>query len=144
MKKLFLVLAVVLMSATPVFAKAKAPVPTGSVVFFEINTANIARAKAFYGALLGWTFPATQEADFAYITTPNAHGGFALNPNHPGGSSVVLYAQVEAITKSYNQALDLGAKAVVAPQAIPGVGSIAIFKDLDGNCFGLFSDEVKP
>lgn len=60
--------------------------------YIEFTVADIARAKAFYGAAFGWTFTDYGPA-YCEFTDGHMKGGFdATQPVRPGRPLVVLYA----------------------------------------------------
>jgi hypothetical protein len=48
--------------------------------------------------------------------------------------------QVEDLQGTLDQAARLGGETLVPPTPIPGVGSMALLKDPEGNVIGLFSE----
>ena len=57
----------------------------------ELNVADIARSKAFYGQAFGWTFT-DYGASYCEFSDGRMTGGFdATGPVTPGGPLVVLY-----------------------------------------------------
>ncbi|MEW6050149.1 MAG: VOC family protein [Candidatus Zixiibacteriota bacterium] len=51
---------------------------------------------------------------------------------------MTIYVMVDDLQAYLDKAVKLGGSVVVPPTPIPGVGAFAMFKDLDGNCLGLF------
>ncbi|MDF3838030.1 VOC family protein [Cupriavidus basilensis] len=95
----------------------------------EFNVSDIARAKAFYGAVFGWTFtdygPAYCEFSDGRLT-----GGFTTGEEvRPGGPLVILYADDLAETQRRVEAA--GATVVRAVFSFPG-GRRFHFQDPDG------------
>jgi len=61
----------------------------------------------------------------------------------PGGipaSHLTFYVQVEDLQATLDEAGKLGGETVVPPQPIPGIGSMALLRDPEGNVIGLFSE----
>jgi predicted enzyme related to lactoylglutathione lyase len=121
---------------------AKAP-STGSIVFFEIGTADLARARSFYNELFGWKF-ADGIPNAALFETGGVPGMLNAVPDHKGGASTVVYVGVDHVRPTFEHALALGATSVIPPQVAPGRGSFAVFLDRDKNRIGIFSTEAKP
>ena len=70
---------------------ADAPRHDRCINYIEFNVADIARAKAFYGAAFGWTFT-DYGPDYCEFSDGQMTGGFdASGPVTPGGPLVVLY-----------------------------------------------------
>jgi len=107
---------------------------------FEIPTDNPERAIAFYSAALGWTFQ-KWEGPMPYwmiATGPNEEPGIngGLMPRqHPGQPCVntLTVADLDATQAAIEKA---GGTCAVPKMAIPTVGWLAYFKDLDGHIFG--------
>jgi len=51
---------------------------------------------------------------------------------------VTIYVQVDDLQKSLDQAVKMGATAIVPPTPIPGIGNFAMFSDPSGNVIGIF------
>ena len=151
--KLSILLALLLMAGSAYAGQAKPPHPhphphphpmKSAVVHFEIMVSNLNVAQNFYGNLFGWTITRTKSPYLAQIKTGSINGMFIQHPGAKGGSSTVIYMEVPHLKLRLNRAIKLGATIDTPPTAIPGVGSYAIIKDLDGNHVGLFSKEMKP
>lgn len=120
---------------------AKSPAPQlGSFCHVEIATANMARAKKFYGKLFGWKFQ----------DMPGAPGGYTLfeAPGGPGGGisgcdqktlppvlNYILVDKVDAYVKKVEKA---GGSLAEAKQEVPGFGWYMVVLDPDGNRLGLW------
>ena len=82
-------------------------------VHLELNTPDLAKAKAFYGTLFGWEF---QDNDmgpngiYSTFKTDNGPGGgmVAMPGGHPGW---LTYVGVKEIRQATDQARSLGATA---------------------------------
>lgn len=95
----------------------------------EFNVADIARSKAFYGSVFGWSFtdygPGYTEFDDGRL-----RGGFTTGePVRPGGPLVIVYAEDLADTQRRVEAA--GAEVCRATFAFPG-GRRFHFRDPDG------------
>ena len=106
----------------------------GAFCWNELITSDVARAKAFYAATLGWEFD----------SMPMADGGtywFIKKPGHPMGLGGVLdvsgrdhqgmhdqwvpYVGVANVDACFKDAIGNGAKGMMEPYDIPNVGRIA-------------------
>ncbi|WP_137191811.1 VOC family protein [Stenotrophomonas rhizophila] len=95
----------------------------------EFNVADIARSKAFYGSVFGWSFtdygPGYTEFDDGRL-----RGGFTTGePVRPGGPLVIVYADDLAATQRRVEAA--GAGICRATFEFPG-GRRFHFRDPDG------------
>jgi uncharacterized protein len=120
------------------------------VVWFEIPTQNIARARAFYETVLGvslaradtsafapstevWMFPMDQEL-------PGCAGALVQGPENPvgAGGSRVYFACDDCGVEAERVATAGGA--IESPKAAIGeFGFCVVARDPDGNRFGLHS-----
>jgi uncharacterized protein len=95
----------------------------------EFNVTDIARSKAFYGEVFGWTFT-DYGPSYTEFTDGRLTGGFTTGEAvRPGGPLVILYADDLAATQQRVEAA--GAHISRAVFAFPG-GRRFHFLDLDG------------
>lgn len=95
----------------------------------EFNVADIARSKAFYGAVFGWTFT-DYGPTYTEFSDGRLSGGFTTgDPIRPGGALVILYADDLAETQRRIEAA--GATLIKPAFAFPG-GRRFHFMDPDG------------
>ena len=116
---------------------------TNNIVFFEISTTDVARARAFYSELFDWKF-AEPAPGMVMIETGNVPGMLNPVPDHAGGGSTVVYFAVDKVRPIFERALAIGGTEAISPRAIPGRGSFAVFRDRDNNRVGIFSKETAP
>jgi predicted enzyme related to lactoylglutathione lyase len=117
------------------------------VVWFEIYTPDIERAKEFYGLMFGWQFSPVDRDDTGYclISTQegSASGGIVQSDDPPGEQGVLLYVQVERLEGAIEGAKVLGAVVEQSPTLISDeAGSYAVLLDPTGCRVGLWSPEV--
>ena len=114
-----------------------------TIVHFELPAADAARAKGFWGELLGWKFQ-TWEGPVEYHMLDGAEPGGAIYPSEEAGTGPVVYFGTEDMDASLDQVRALGGTAD-DKQPIPTVGWFARCQDTEGNSFSLFqSDESVP
>jgi predicted enzyme related to lactoylglutathione lyase len=104
----------------------------GGPSHFELGVPDAARAKRFYGELLGWHFQTTK-GEWAWIDTGGVPGGL-----HDGGDEreVVLYFSVADIEAAVRRVRELGGQA--DDPGPPGSGGrYATCRDDQGVVFGL-------
>ena len=109
-------------------------------VHLELNTSDMAKAKAFYGTLFGWKFQdMDMGADGVYTTfkPDNGPGGgmFTVPGGNPGW---LTYVGVDDIRSSTEKARSLGAAIQIGPQEIPNVGWMTILTDPTGCAVAMF------
>lgn len=126
-------------------APATAPAPSalpGKIVYAQLTTPDLPKAKAFYGALLGWTFQDRPVSRGHYAEAlVNGHVVAGLverplpdsdTPPHPLWLPFISAPNVPALAKSSRQ---WGAKILFRPTTIPGRGEQAIIADPQGALF---------
>jgi len=122
------------------------------VVHFEIPADDVARAKAFYENVFGWKiqqFPMPPGAPEYYGVTTRKQGeagidGGLMKRNMPG-QPFANYVQVKAIDDFVGRIAANGGALIMPKQEIaPGMGSIAVFKDPEGNLMGLYQPAAAP
>ena len=117
-----------------------------AVVHFEIPADDVARAKAFYEKVFGWKikqFPMPAAGpEYWGVTTrkegaPGINGGL-MKRNMPG-QPFANYVDVKSIDEFLGKVQAAGGTLVMPKQEIaPGMGSIAVFRDTEGNMMGLY------
>jgi predicted enzyme related to lactoylglutathione lyase len=111
-------------------------------VHVELNTTDVAKAKAFYGKLFGWKLedtPMPNGSTYTMIDVGGGTGGGILQHPMPGAPSMWLaYVQVDDIRAATDQARSLGAQVAKDVTEIPNVGSFSVLVDPTGAAFALW------
>ncbi|MBE7380111.1 MAG: VOC family protein [Leptolyngbya sp. SIO1E4] len=113
----------------------------GQILWHDLLTNDVAKAKHFYGELLGWQYQIEHATDFVWqpgeadypliFVHGEAHGGF-VEVGQDVPSRWVAYVGVEAVDAVTAKAQRLGATLDRPPFDIPGVGRSALIRDLQG------------
>jgi predicted enzyme related to lactoylglutathione lyase len=118
----------------------------GTFNWNELMTNDVAKAKAFYGATLGWTFS----------EMPMPHGGvYTLAHSGPAMAAGIMdmtgvtppgvpphwfdYIEVDDVDHRAGLVEENGGKILRQPFNIPNVGRIAIITDAAGAAIGLMT-----
>ena len=116
-------------------------------VHFEIPSGDPDKATKFYEKVFGWKFTqwGTEEYWLAETGPKDQIGidGAILrrrDPNQPVVNSIEV-ADIDATVKVLEAA---GGTVVVPKMAVGEMGTLAYFKDTDGNIFGLWQLAVPP
>jgi uncharacterized protein len=109
---------------------------TGGWIWYELLTADVERAHAFYGSVVGWT-PVPHAAVpgyFLFAAGETTIGGLMQMPREAGISRPVWlgYVQVADVDATVAAAQADGARLCVPPTSIPGVGRFAMLLDPQG------------
>src|SRR5688572_27365266 len=122
-----------------------------AIVHFEIPADDVPRAIAFYRNVFGWKiqpFPMPPGAPEYYGVTTRKDGedginGGLMKRNMPG-QPFANYVSVKSIDDFLGKIQANGGSLVMPRQEIaPGMGSIAVFRDTEGNMMGLYQP-AKP
>lgn len=103
--------------------------------YFTFDTLDIAKAKAFYSALFGWTFDeAASHATYAHVAGSDPAFGFTKVER--AGAFTHLYFRVDDIQAASARVTELGGKAAVPSQSPSGLS--AVVSDDQGVSFSLW------
>lgn len=117
-----------------------------AITWFEIGTANLAKATAFYEAVLGHNMRLenmgpSEGAVFAYDEANGQGGALMCGPTapKPGALGTLIYLDATPLLDAaLARVLAAGGQIAVPRQALPpGMGFFAHITDLDGNRVGL-------
>ncbi|MFD3807947.1 VOC family protein [Streptomyces sp. NPDC058611] len=117
----------------------------GSVVWFEIGTADPKPVQDFYGPVLGWTFEIDPDSSvdgrsYTRIIAPGAPWPMgAIQQGDTGGEVINLSMLSTDVAADVDRLTALGAEAVVPATAVGDVTVFARLKDPRTNTFSLFS-----
>ena len=123
----------------------------GGVAHFEIHVDDTARARAFYGAVFGWTFsefPGMETEYWLIDVGDQTQGGAILKRDAavaPMGSSpraFVCTIGVDSVNSAVDKVVKAGGQVAVPKMGIDQMGWVAYLLDTEGNTFGVF--EMDP
>lgn len=114
---------------------------TGALGWTELATNDPDAARAFYGALFGWT-AAEEDVGMPYTIFSRdgqmVGGMYRLTPEMAGmPPSWSPYFVVDDADASADRARELGAEILLPPTDIPGTGRFALIRDPQGAMFNL-------
>ncbi|MCU1313209.1 MAG: Glyoxalase/bleomycin resistance protein/dioxygenase [Acidobacteriaceae bacterium] len=109
-------------------------------VHLELNTPDLAKAKAFYGELFGWEFQDMSMVPSGIYSTfkPSEGPGGGMMSMPDGKPGWLSYVGVSNIQESTDKARALGATILMGPHPIPDVGSFTVLNDPTGCTIALF------
>lgn len=112
-------------------------------VHLELNTPDVAKAKAFYGGMFGWNFQDNHMGQAGVYSTfkPDSGpgGGMAALPGPHGWRA---YVGVDDIKSATEKARSLGASVTLDSQEIPNVGWMSVLTDPTGCEIALFQPKM--
>lgn len=117
------------------------------IEWFDIVIQNIERATQFYEAAFDVTLKRVDDPDMKMAIFPYQDdlpgGALVESPlyeaHKAGAGTTIIYLRTDSISKRLNKIEKLGGKTVLPVKQIGENGYIAIFKDIDDNCIGLWS-----
>jgi predicted enzyme related to lactoylglutathione lyase len=135
-----------LFTPEPGEGRADRSAPAHTFCWSQLMTAEPARAVPFYAGLFGWT-PAPM-GEGTTVFRAGADGGADADAKMvatlqavPAGampSNWLKYVAVVDTDASHARALDLGAKSLMGPANVPGMGRYAVLADPSGAVFALW------
>ena len=116
-----------------------------NIVHWEIPVKDIKRAKAFYGAVFGWTFQDYGKT-YAMFTTPGGGvgGGFTKVKKVPTKPVINVYIGVDDIQAKVKQIKKARGKVLSKKSEIPNMGWWVKFADNQGAVLFLFQAARRP
>ena len=118
--------------------------PANAAVWFEIPVTDLAKSKAFYGAVLQNELEDQEMGPNVTAIFQPANGGgvsghlYVGKPGTPGNGNTIHLAAPAPLEASLERVKSAGGQVVSDIIAIPS-GRFAYCLDLDGNSFGLFT-----
>ena len=110
------------------------------VTWFEVHTADPARAREFYGSVLGWTFDDDSMPGYTLIQLGEGApiGGGLVDNGGQYPSDAVFMAQVPDVTAAIEAARSAGGSVVSEAQTMPNGLSFGYVANPDGSVFGVW------
>jgi predicted enzyme related to lactoylglutathione lyase len=111
--------------------------------WYELMTKDVAKAKDFYGKVLGWGYQAMPMGDFEYtmIKVGERDNGGIMGMDGPMWEGVpphwMIYFAVTDTDAICRKIEATGGKVCVPPSDIPGVGRFAVVNDPQGATFSV-------
>jgi uncharacterized protein len=115
----------------------------GKVIWADLVTPDVAAAKRFYGALLGWSFndihTGTSDYSLALLDGRPAGGLFqrAMRPGEQRQPAWLTFISVRDVAAAERHILAQGGKVLSAPRSYPDRGRQAVFADPQGAVFAV-------
>jgi predicted enzyme related to lactoylglutathione lyase len=110
----------------------------GTIVHFELPSADVDRAGGFWNGLFGWSIGDSVMEGFDYrMFQASEDQGGAVMPSETAGSGLIVYFSTDDIDASVAKVRELGGTAE-DKQPVPTHGWFASCKDTEGNSFSLW------
>ena len=119
------------------------PPGLGTFCWESLNTANVDKAKTFYGAVCGWKTATGPVPGMTVFAAQDDTTVVDVSPTQDGvPPCFVTYVVVQSRDAARDKAAKLGAKVLMGDIAVPGVGLIAMVADPTGAVIGLFQPQM--
>lgn len=112
------------------------------VVHFEATGKDGNKLRDFYSKVFGWNYNVMPEMDYGIVDNGGAgiNGGVGGTGDAPAGSAV-FYIAVEDLQATLDKIGSAGGATVMPVMEIPGIVTLAMFSDPEGNTVGLVNDD---
>ena len=109
------------------------------VVHWEIATKDAKGLSEFYTNVFEWKVDFENPMDYGLVETggEGGIGGGIFQAEEGAGPFVTLYIQVDDLQAYLDKVETRGGKSVMPPTEIPGVVTLAVFTDPQGNRIGM-------
>lgn len=106
---------------------------------FEITSADPAKAREFYSAVLGWKMNHLPENNYTFVDTDAGGAGIGggIGPLRGPKPFVTMYIVVPDIDAVLKKAVNEGGAVVFPATKVGPTTTIGLFSDPDGNVIGL-------
>ena len=113
------------------------------VVHFEIGGADAAALQQFYAQAFDWTVNADNPMQYGLVEAEEGAGigGGITEAEQPG---VLIYIEVDDLQSYLDRVEAAGGTTVQEVTTIPGMVTMALFADPQGNVIGLVHNETPP
>jgi uncharacterized protein len=112
----------------------------GALIWNELSTSDLGKAKEFYGAVFGWGWGGADEYAEAKVSERTIAGAAPRRPGMPAEvpDNWLVYFGSADVDADAAKAAELGGIVVAGPMDIPDTGRFAVVVDPQGAAFGLF------
>jgi uncharacterized protein len=116
------------------------------VVHFELMGVDREALGRFYAELFGWHVESVPEPPYSVIDT---HAGSGINGgigsvDDPSRTYAAVYAQTQDINATFERAVSMGAEVLMPVTEVPGIVTLAMLRDPQGNTFGMVTAGEGP
>lgn len=115
---------------------------TGAFCWWELQTNDVEKAKAFYTGLFDWVAGGSEQY-VEWVHNGTSIGGvLKIQPEWGDGNvppNWQSYVMVESVDDSTAKTVELGGKVLMPPMDIPGTGRFSVVADPQGAVFSLYT-----
>jgi uncharacterized protein len=112
----------------------------GALIWNELSTSDMGKAKAFYSETFGWGWGGSDDYAEAQVAGRTVAGVTPRRPDLPAEvpDNWLVYFGSTDVDADVKKATDKGATVVAGPMDIPGTGRFAVLIDPQGGAFAIF------
>jgi len=107
------------------------------VVHFEIQSENSEKLHSYYADLFGWHVDASNPMGYGVVDTHAGGINGGIGGTNGGPARVTFNIEVNDMDAYLKKAEELGGKTVMPVTEIPGMVTLALFSDPEGNVVGI-------
>ena len=120
----------------------------GTIDWVDLSTPDVEAARAFYAAVLGWTYETTETPMGVYhiarVGGHEAGGLMQSDPDSPAPTVWTMFVKVASVDDMVPAVVNAGGSVVSEPIDIPGGARVAVVADPVGAVFALISGGPEP
>ena len=113
-----------------------------TVIWADLSTPDVSKARAFYGELFGWSFTGGDDEKMGFYTTCNLKGrrvaALAKQQSPSQSPTWTIYFATESTDATAKKVEAAGGKTLAPPTDIMDFGRMALFQDPTGATFGVW------
>jgi predicted enzyme related to lactoylglutathione lyase len=112
-------------------------------IHIELQTQDLAKAKAFYAALFDWRLDDLPGMKYTMIDVGEGTGGGMMQNKEPGlPSQWIPFVEVDDVHDATERVRTLGGSIRTGPAEVPGYGWYSVITDPTGATFGIWKPET--
>lgn len=107
------------------------------VVHFEVTGTDGKMLQDWYSGIFGWKVNAENPMNYGIVEAQGSGIGGGISAGEGGAKAVTFYIAVDDLQASLDKVQSLGGKTVMPVMEIPGMVTLAVFSDPEGNVVGM-------
>jgi predicted enzyme related to lactoylglutathione lyase len=112
-------------------------------IHIELQTQDLAKAKAFYAALFDWRLDTLPRMTYTMIEVGEGTGGGMMQAKEPSAPSLwIPFIEVDDVHGTTERVRTLGGTVLKEPAEVPGYGWYSVLTDPTGATFGIWKPET--
>ena len=113
-------------------------------IHIELQTQDLAGAKAFYAALFDWRLDDLPGLKYTMIEVGEGTGGGMMQAKEARPSHWIPFIEVNDVQGTTRRVAALGGSVLKGPAEVAGYGWYSVMIDPTGATFGIWKPEITP